>query len=128
MKKNKVIIIILSVIIVILTGILIYQYININNKYEKRRSKKEHYTKIENKIKAYSKIFFTEITIPEERKKGIIHITLESLEKRGFPVDDINSYDGKKCDKTSTYTLVSFKDNDYEFNVYYKCGKDSNYK
>lgn len=127
MKKDKIIISVLSGLVIIFASILIYKCWEYKTKYELKITKQEYYEQLEQKLSIFFKMYYFENTIPEERTKEIITITLEDLEKDEYPTFDFKSYDGEKCDSKATYSLNILKENKYEKTIYYKCGKDSNY-
>ena len=130
MKKNgkKTIIIVIIMILIGVSFLSVYLFINDVYKNESEIEKDEYYNNMHKKMHSYYKVLFNYINIPEEKEQSNIKITLFYLQRAGFPIEEFISYDGKeKCDLNKSYALRKLVDNEYVINVYYKCGSDANY-
>lgn len=131
--KNKKLIIILSILLVIIIGVILCLFIFKNNDTkttieENKITKEEHYTKMLNKMYSYYNVMYKYINIPEDNIYSPIRINLGTLEYEGFPIDEFVSYDGKeKCDIALSFGVREYIDGEFKISVYYKCGNDINY-
>lgn len=133
-KKNKIIIAIITLLILIgSTFLFINLFGDKKDKTDKSENKTpkekiEYYRTVHKKMYDYYKIKYKNINVPIDKKDAVIRINLGTLKRDGFPMDEFVSYDGKnECDLAMSYALRKVVDNEYIIEVYYKCGNDANY-
>lgn len=130
--KKKVLLIIISIMILIGVGILVFFFVKKEAKNIKKNDikvgEKKYYQNMHKKMYDYYKIMYRNIDVPEDKKNVPIRINLGILKREGFPMDEFVSYDGKdECDLAMSYAIRKVVNNKYQINVYYKCGTVANY-
>lgn len=130
--KKKILLIMISVLILIGVGFLVFFLVNKDdnkdNNTENKTEEKEYYLAMHKRMYDYYKIMYKNIDVPEDKKDATIRINLGTLKREGFPMDEFVSYDGKEeCDLAMSYAVRKVVDNKYQIEVYYKCGTTANY-
>lgn len=130
--KKKILLIILSILVLIGVGTLIFFLVDKDEKNvpkkENNTEEKEYYQAMHKRMYDYYKIMYKNIDVPEDKKDAPIRINLGTLKREGFPMDEFVSFDGKdECDLAMSYAIRKVVNNKYQIEVYYKCGTRANY-
>ncbi len=129
--KKKILLIIISVLILVGLGVLIFLLVDKDDKKvttENKTEEKEYYLAMHKRMYDYYKIMYKNIDVPEDKKDSTIRINLGTLKREGFPMEEFVSFDGKdECDLAMSYAVRKVVNNKYQIEVYYKCGTTANY-
>ena len=129
--KKKILLIIISVLILVGLGVLIFLLVDKDDKKvttENKTEEKEYYLAMHKRMYDYYKIMYKNIDVPEDKKDSTIRINLGTLKREGFPMEEFVSFDGKdECDLAMSYAVRKVVNNKYQIEVYYKCDTTANY-
>ena len=130
--KKKILLIVISVLVFVGVGTLIFFLVEKDEKSvsnnENKTEEKEYYQAMHKRMYDYYKIMYRNIDVPEDKKDAPIRINLGTLKREGFPMEEFVSFDGKnECDLAMSYAIRKVVNNEYQIEVYYKCGNVANY-